>query len=315
MFLMNVSRGDYNLQLLEKLSFCSKTTDEKQPQKNEEKFFDLFENQLARYKMLTRVYAIYFRQPETLIDAAISNDRLWRNVKYIFDIDSPQLYLTVSNDLSKSSNDHEKPAETNDKYINDNSNSKSNHELVNNSRNINEEALPYSNSDIQKRNNIREKRKPFYDVASTDIKKLEILFEHLTGYTVNMYLDKKTASFKLTGNLNLWKYFVDESFNNDLFSLQKNTTLESNFDNENITFSMPDSYPARTSGDNKYLLYDKLIDGQKFIKISQESKITVTTQMSVDRMHTFVQSYKYWNGPISLAIFLNGPMEYFLLRC
>lgn len=138
-------------------------------------------------------------------------------------------------------------------------------------------------------------------------------FRQLVGYEARNYVGLKSASFDVRGNLDFWKYFRRECERHD-GSLKRGRPLEDADAAEDV-FLLSDATPARVSADGRFLLYDCQIGGPDFEQLSRLHKVTVATQTSMDRLLTFAESYRYWTGPISLAVFLKGPVEYFLLRC
>lgn len=139
-------------------------------------------------------------------------------------------------------------------------------------------------------------------------------FQQLVGYKVQFYISQKSPTFNVTGNLNFWEYFQLQSQYQDLSHLRRSVPLEDDKTIEDVFF-LSDTKPVRLSADNQFLLYDSLIDGPDFEQLTHSHKVTIATQTSMDRLFTFIDSYEHWTGPISVAVFLNGPLEYFLLRC
>lgn len=139
-------------------------------------------------------------------------------------------------------------------------------------------------------------------------------FQQLVGYKVQYYISQKSPTFNVTGNLNFWQYFQLQSQYRDLSHLRRSVPFEDDKTIEDVFF-LSDTNPVRLSADNQFLLYDSLIDGPDFEQLTNTHKVTIATQTSMDRLFTFIESYERWTGPISAAVFLNGPLEYFLLRC
>lgn len=140
------------------------------------------------------------------------------------------------------------------------------------------------------------------------------MFQQLVGYKVQYYISQKLSTFRLTGNLNFWKYFQHQSQHQNTSYLRKSIPLEEGQTIEDVFF-LSDINPVRLSADNQFLLYDSLINGPDFEQLTENHKVTIATQTSMDRLFTFIESYEHWAGPISVAVFLKGPLEYFLLKC
>ncbi len=248
----------------------------------------------TRYKTLTQIYGRYFMLPEATIAEANQDERLWNAVRDILErrphppAKSQSTVITFYSQIRNIFPFSTRAASlfpTNSKKMAAVS------ETSGHSKSLN------SGDDIK-----------------IKVAKLKDKFIELTGNSPSDYLQNQRASFESKGGLNLWEYFLQESRNQNFSDLRRNMELETDVDGY-FVFTVANKRPVRVSNDGKYLLYDGLISGPLFEVVSRQCNVSVTTQFSIDRLHTYVESYVYWNGPVSVAVLLNGPMEYFVLRC
>lgn len=310
-FYLSFYHENFNVRLLRNLTTCPPRNIQ-QPQKSlkqsvkSSNIVFLLEKQLMQHTALSRAYGEFFKVPKAVIRKATENEQLRSDVKNILEMDTkPTAFISKTqpslvNNLLK--------IDINWNIINPGSKVEKSY--------FTEKADCFQTSSqlsgvTKGIRNLRPTQQ--YDFtfpvnAKISISNLKALFLKLTGESVEEYLKKKMSWFRNSGALNLWKYLVSESSNYTFTDLERTSVFASNF-NAGILCLL---CPARTSVDGRYLLYDSLITGSEFVQQSQMNKVTVTTQTSMDRLPTFVDSYRYWKGPISLAIFLRGPMEYFV---
>ncbi|XP_019767837.2 beta-1,4-glucuronyltransferase 1 isoform X2 [Dendroctonus ponderosae] len=80
---------------------------------------------------------------------------------------------------------------------------------------------------------------------------------------------------------------------------------------------------GRSDDRMRYLLFDNVIVGDKFVHLTGLYKTSLATQSSLDKIASIIESSLHWGGPISLAIFagsekeLNGLLMYiiYLRKC
>lgn len=152
---------------------------------------------------------------------------------------------------------------------------------------------------IQKESNL--------DMAS--VLSLQQNFEVLTRETIDQYLARMYPSFGRAGVKNLWHSFLTDIKYENIANLYNDA--EEFYRGNRLTYSEP----VRLSIDKKFLLYDGVFEGRDFRKLLNESNVSIATQTSLQRIDSFVESFRNWIGPISLSIFLQGTGEYFLLKC
>lgn len=261
---------------------------------------------LEKHKALSRAYGEFFKVPKAVIRKATENEQLRSTVKNVLEMDT-----TFISETQPRLVDNLLKIDINWKIIDPGSKVNKSYFTENADGFQTSSQLSGVTLGIRNLRSTQQYDFTFPVNAKISISNLKTLFLKLTGESVEEYLIKKMSWFRNSGAVNLWKYMVSESSNYTFADLERTSLFASNF-NAGILCLL---CPARTSVDGRYLLYDSVITGSEFVQLSQMNKVTVTTQTSIDRLPTFLDSYQYWKGPISLAIFLRGPMEYFVFLC
>lgn len=79
------------------------------------------------------------------------------------------------------------------------------------------------------------------------------------------------------------------------------------FDNLNLNH-------GRWDASRQYKYFDFASIGQRFDDLSTEYSVCLATQSSLERLYSLVSVAEHWNGPISLAVFVAGNDELYLLQ-
>lgn len=79
------------------------------------------------------------------------------------------------------------------------------------------------------------------------------------------------------------------------------------FDNLNLNH-------GRWDASRQYKYFDFASIGHRFDDLSREYSVCLATQSSLERLYSLVSVVEHWNGPISLAVFVAGNDELYLLQ-
>lgn len=79
------------------------------------------------------------------------------------------------------------------------------------------------------------------------------------------------------------------------------------FDNLNLNH-------GRWDASRQYKYFDFASNGHRFDDLSKEYSVCLATQSSLERLYSLVSVAEHWNGPISLAVFVAGNDELYLLQ-
>lgn len=98
------------------------------------------------------------------------------------------------------------------------------------------------------------------------------------------------------------------SINNEFSSLtNQSPSHRLIFDNLNLNH-------GRWDTSRQYKYFDFIHVGKEFDNLSKEYSVCLATQSSLERLHSIVSVAQHWNGPISLALFVAGNDELYLLQ-
>lgn len=79
------------------------------------------------------------------------------------------------------------------------------------------------------------------------------------------------------------------------------------FDDLNLLF-------GRWDASHQYKFFDFASIGNQFGELTAKYKVCLATQSSLERLYSLVSVAKHWTGPISLAVFVAGDDELYLLQ-
>lgn len=71
---------------------------------------------------------------------------------------------------------------------------------------------------------------------------------------------------------------------------------------------------GRWDASRQYKYFDFASVGNQHDELSKKYKVCLATQSSLERLHSLVSVSKHWTGPISLAVFVAGDDELYLLQ-
>ncbi|XP_075234246.1 beta-1,4-glucuronyltransferase 1 isoform X2 [Lycorma delicatula] len=95
--------------------------------------------------------------------------------------------------------------------------------------------------------------------------------------------------------------------------LQFPTSLPCNFSRGSQFFNV-DTRIGRWDNRRMYKMFDGAVVGEKYGDVSQKYSVCLATQSSIEKMYSIVEVSQHWTGPISVALFAAGDMEYKLMK-
>ncbi|KAL7047237.1 hypothetical protein ACKWTF_002836 [Chironomus riparius] len=83
---------------------------------------------------------------------------------------------------------------------------------------------------------------------------------------------------------------------------------------EKAVFSGLDLKLGRWDSRRMFKVFDFVIHGEKFTELSDKLNVTLATQSSIEKIFSLVQVSHHWSGPISIAVYVAGDDELYLLQ-
>lgn len=71
---------------------------------------------------------------------------------------------------------------------------------------------------------------------------------------------------------------------------------------------------GRWDNSRQYKYYDYAVIGDRFLSLSKEFVVSLATQSSIERLHSLVHASLHWTGPISVALYVAGNDELYLMQ-
>lgn len=71
---------------------------------------------------------------------------------------------------------------------------------------------------------------------------------------------------------------------------------------------------GRWDSSRQYKFFDFASVGVQYVRLNEKYKVCLATQSSLERLHSLISVSKHWTGPISLAVFVAGDDELYLLQ-
>lgn len=94
------------------------------------------------------------------------------------------------------------------------------------------------------------------------------------------------------------------------------TTITNNLCNKTYEYNFFNIDPRLGRWDNKrlYKIFDAVSIGDNYGDVSQKYSVCLATQSSIEKLYSLVEVSYHWTGPISVALFAAGDMEYKLVK-
>lgn len=124
----------------------------------------------------------------------------------------------------------------------------------------------------------------------------------------NMRLQYSSSLEDRTKNINPYAESMTLTFIDDI-GYQKNISQA-----HRLVFHDLELMNGRWDAGRQYKFFDFAVVGNQFNKLTEKYKVCLSTQSSVERLYSLPSVADHWKGPISLAVFVAGDDELYLLQ-
>lgn len=90
--------------------------------------------------------------------------------------------------------------------------------------------------------------------------------------------------------------------------------IDNQTNSHRLVFDRLNLLHGRWDNSRQYRYFDFASIGHRFDELTKQYKVCLATQSSIERLHSLVSVATHWTGPISLAVYVAGDDELYLLQ-